>query len=269
MFGIENLTVSQKKAYRQRVKYWVEKGLGQKEAESKAAEKLRPQHIRLAVEPKETKAEKEPEPAPRLVPASFGLDETWRRLPISAIVDVVVCLTLTSGSTCILVAASVDILGYGWKGWVQALTLEFGILALAGFRSDSRTRAVGVKMIMLALMGLSLFILHTGVETNRVDATQTTMINDEVLNGLREQRDRVKDLHDNRPKNHTTLRAEDLKRLGNITNDIKYELQRIKSSHTVGVIDLHSDMDLYIRIGLMVLNIICAHRFVVVLGKYM
>lgn len=175
-------------------------------------------------------------------------------------IEVVVCLTIVSGASWLLISSSVEVLGSSPTGWLKAVLIELSILGLSLYDSKNLLLQWGSRLAALAMVALSILVLHTGVQQSKVHELSLNAASNESLSLYREDRSRLLSAYDSLPENHTTKRTALMAEVQKLTQKIESEKKQSRGTPEAKVIeDLHS-VESLMRFALIFLNIVFFHR---------
>ncbi|MFW7382403.1 MAG: hypothetical protein ACOH5I_26635 [Oligoflexus sp.] len=171
-------------------------------------------------------------------------------------------LLIVAAASALLISASLQVFGHTWQGWLKASLLEAGILLFAVSRANSSGEWLIKRFSAAFLISLSLFVLHTGVETDRHEQLASATSEDVSLQILQDRRERLLSAHDRLPETHVTRRTEILASIESLDSQITQQLEAAKSSASAQIVNLSSWSESLMRVALLLISIVFSHALV-------
>ncbi|MFW7382254.1 MAG: hypothetical protein ACOH5I_25885 [Oligoflexus sp.] len=171
-------------------------------------------------------------------------------------------LLVVAAASALLISASLQVFGNSWQGWLKASLLEAGILLFAVSRAHSSGEWLLKRLSAAFLICLSLFVLHTGVESQRSDQLSTVKATNTTLTDLTHERDGWQKTHDDYPENRISDRRDAMKEISRLNDAIRVERAAISQSLDSSVINLKSNSEMMIRVALLLISIVFSHALV-------
>ena len=171
-------------------------------------------------------------------------------------------LLIVAAASVLLISASLQVFGDTWLGWLKACLLEAGILLFAVSKAHSSIEWLIKRLSAVFFICLSLFVLHTGVESQRSDQLNTAKATNTTLAELTDERDGWQKTHDDYPKNRISDRRDAMKEISRLNDAIRVERAAISQSLDGSVIDLKSNSEMMIRVALLLISIVFSHALV-------
>ncbi|RYZ90241.1 MAG: hypothetical protein EOP04_04545, partial [Proteobacteria bacterium] len=84
--------------------------------------------------------------------------------------QIVASLAIAGSATAILVLSSAEVFGDGWQAYLKAALLEIAIICFSLSKPKNEFVKIGHKIIAIAMIALSVFVLHAGVQKNEDDS---------------------------------------------------------------------------------------------------
>ncbi len=175
-------------------------------------------------------------------------------------VETFLSLTIVVAASWILVFSSAEVFGFTLHGWLKAILLELGILGLFLYESKDDLKKWGSRLASAALICLSFFVLHTGVQKNSAQQLSTAAASSENLTLLRQDRSRLISAHDALPETHVTKRNVLMMEVQKLSDRIEMGKAKASESLEVKVIQSSHMVETLMRLVLIFLNLIFSHR---------
>ena len=282
----DELSENEKCKYRARRSYWKRKGLSHEDAEIKAASSVpNCNGIEMVQETigLSSTSEKYDIPNTKKNADTMRLREqkqahyktllenkrgqTILALSASTFYISIICI-----ATGLLIDSSLEVFGHNLSGWGKAVILELGILGLAttNWKCTSRFKeiigATVSKAILAFLVILSFKVLHTGVESERLDRVNYAVTNNVGIVDLIQERDDWQKVYDNYAINRITDRRDAMKEISRLNTAIKEQRSVITSNPTKSIIQIKSNTEMLMRAALLMLNILFSHKLGTILS---
>ena len=162
--------------------------------------------------------------------------------------------------TGLLITASLESLGFTLEGVVKACLLEAGILYLSLSHTFSFLEWCFKRLFAAALICLSFFILHVGVEEVAIKSTNLALANNKSLELLSGRHKRLSEQYNALPTNYVTKRNELEASLTDIENEMNIVMEKAEDSPATEAIANSSLAENGLRAVLMCLNLFFAHE---------
>jgi hypothetical protein len=276
---IEKLSAKERKAYRERLRYWSSKGLPLKEAQERASQVNKPKYQGPEPSPEPTAEEiaslvKELQAPAQKAPTHI-LNQTGQVIPImrpspaetpnlhlADFLPLAGTAIIVAGISALLISASLEVFGQTWQGWLKALLLEVGILYLSLCRCPTVLILALKRTTAAALIFLSLFVLKTGAMTDSLSRQKQAEASDSESKILKNRYERLSADYNSLPGNYTTRRKEVQQDLAKAEQALSAKFADFKNSASSAAIAQTGIAEILLRICLVAMNLFFTHDFI-------